>query len=78
MAYDPTLKTQVARWGKRSKKNMVDLPIMDEKQFGRDPFKDAKNEKKLRVASNTLKHAKNVRAHNKIRNEKKEKRAKKW
>lgn len=50
---------------------------MEEKQFGRDPFKDAKNEKKLRVASNTLHQAKNVRAHNKIRKEKKERRTKK-
>lgn len=31
MAYDSTLKTQVARWGKKSKKNMVELPIMEEK-----------------------------------------------
>ena len=31
MAYDPVLKTQVARWGKKSKKNLVDLPIMEEK-----------------------------------------------
>lgn len=31
MSYDSTLKTQVARWGKRSKKNMLELPIMEEK-----------------------------------------------
>lgn len=42
MSYDPTLKTQVARWGKNSKKNKLDLPIMEEKEYGRDPFKDAK------------------------------------
>jgi regulator of ribosome biosynthesis len=65
MSYDPTLKTQVARWGKRSKKNAIDLPIMDEKQFGRDPFKDAKNEKKLRVSKNRLNESKNRRAHKK-------------
>lgn len=60
MSYDPTLKTQVARWGKKSKKNMLDLPIMEEKEYGRDPFKDAKKEKKLRVLNNKLKQAKNI------------------
>jgi len=60
MSYDPTLKTQVARWGKRSKKNMVELPIMEEKEVGRNPFQDAKKEKKLRVLKNKLKQAKNI------------------
>ena len=59
MSYDPTLKQQVARWGRRSKKNVIDLPIMEEKVHGRNPFTDAKTEKKLRVASNRLKQAKN-------------------
>jgi regulator of ribosome biosynthesis len=59
MLYDPTLKTQVARWGKKSKKNILELPIMEEKQVGRNPFKDAKTEKKLRVAKNKLKQSKN-------------------
>jgi hypothetical protein len=67
MSYDPTLRTQVARWGKRSKKNAVELPIMDEKQFGRDPFKDTKNEKKLRVFKNKLSESNNRKAHTKER-----------
>jgi regulator of ribosome biosynthesis len=71
MAYDPTLNTQVARWGRNSKKNAVDLPIMEEKVAGRDPFKDAKTEKKLRVAKNKLSQSKNVRAHSKISKSKK-------
>jgi hypothetical protein len=32
---------------------------LEEKQDGRDPFKDAKNEKKLRVVKNQLKQNKN-------------------
>jgi hypothetical protein len=67
MSYDPTLKTQVARWGKRSKKNAIDLPIMEEKQMGRDPFKDSKNEKKLRVYKNKLSQSKNKMAHQKAK-----------
>ncbi len=67
MSYDSTLKTQVARWGKRSKKNAIDLPIMDEKQFGRDPFKDSRNEKKLRVSKNKLNESNNRKAHAKER-----------
>jgi hypothetical protein len=67
MSYDPTLKTQVAKWGRRSKKNAVDLPIMEEKQLGRDPFKDAKNEKKLRVSKNKLSESKNRIAHKKLK-----------
>lgn len=59
MSYDPKLKTQVARWGKRSKKNIIDVPIMEEKQFGRNPFSDQKKEKKLRVLKNNLKQTKN-------------------
>lgn len=60
MNYDPTLKTQVAKWGKKSKKSIMDeIPILEEKQDGRDPFKDAKNEKKLRVVKNQLKQNKN-------------------
>ena len=42
MSYDPTLKTQVARWGKKSKANKLDIPILEEKQMGRNPFQDAK------------------------------------
>ena len=60
MNYDPTYKTQVARWGKRSKKNLVDTPIMEEKQEGRNPFQDEKREKKLRVLKNSLKKEKNT------------------
>ena len=60
MSYDPTLKQQVARWGRKSKKNALDLPIMEEKANGRDPFSDARTEKKLRVAKNRLKQAKNM------------------
>ena len=29
MAYDSVLKQQVARWGKRSKKNALEVPIME-------------------------------------------------
>lgn len=30
MSYDPTLKTQVARWGKKSKKSIMDsIPILE-------------------------------------------------
>jgi hypothetical protein len=29
MNYDPTLKKQVARWGKRSKQNALEIPIME-------------------------------------------------
>jgi len=44
MNYDHTLKKQVARWGKNSKKSIVDsYPILEEKEPGRDPYKDAKN-----------------------------------
>jgi len=28
MKYDPTLKTQVARWGKKSKQNIYDVPML--------------------------------------------------
>lgn len=60
MSYDSTLDKQVSRWGKKSKKNnMMDLPIMEEKEQGRNPFQDAKKEKKLRVLKNRLKQNKN-------------------
>ena len=62
MSYDSTLKTQVSRWGRKSKKNALELPIMQQKQFGRNPFQDAKKEKKLRVLKNKLKQAKNAAA----------------
>ena len=66
MSYDPTLKTQVARWGKKSKTNKMEPPIMQEKEFGRNPFTDSKNEKKLRVFNNKLKQTKNrSRGHSK-------------
>jgi hypothetical protein len=29
MNYDPVLKTQVARWGKKSKQNIYDIPVME-------------------------------------------------
>lgn len=61
MAYDSTLKKQVARWGIKSKQNkLMDVPIMEEKQAGRDPFQDVKTEKKLRVVKNRLKQTKNA------------------
>lgn len=31
MKYDSELKGQVARWGRNSKQNKMDLPIMEEK-----------------------------------------------
>lgn len=65
MSYDPTLQKQVARWGRKSKKNALDLPIMEEKEAGRNPFTDAKNQKKLRVYKNKLKETKNREAHRK-------------
>jgi hypothetical protein len=34
---------QVARWGQKSKKNIVDIPIMEEKRPGVNPFLDVKN-----------------------------------
>jgi len=58
--YDSGLDKQVARWGKRSKKNAVEVAIMEEKEFGRDPFKDEKNEKKVRVVKNRIKQSKNI------------------
>lgn len=37
MKYDPTTKQSMARWGRKSKNN-VELPIMEEKQYGKNPF----------------------------------------
>lgn len=60
MAYDPLLKQQVARWGRKSAKNAIDVPILEERERGRDPFQDQKKEKKLRVLKNRLKQSKNA------------------
>ena len=49
MKYDPTLKEQVARWGSKSKSNKYDVPIMEEKQNGINPFEAEKTKKKLRI-----------------------------
>lgn len=58
MSYDPTLKTQVSRWGKNSKKNF-EPAIMEEKVFGRNPFDDVKTNKKLNRQKQKLKEIKN-------------------
>lgn len=59
MKYDPTLKKQVAKWGRKSGKNAAETPILEEKQPGRNPFDDERTEKKLRREKNSLKQLKN-------------------
>lgn len=49
MKYDEGSKGQVARWGRKSKNNKMDVAIMEEKQFGKNPFEMEKTKKKLRV-----------------------------
>ena len=59
MGYDKDLKTQVARWGKNSKKNAFEPAIMEEKEQGRNPFLDEKNKRKLGVQKEKLRNIKN-------------------
>lgn len=66
MGYDSSTKTMVARWGKKSKKNL-EVPIMEEKEAGRNPFDDEKNSKKLRREKQSLREHKNKEAHARIR-----------
>lgn len=50
----------VARWGTKSKKNKFEPAIMDEKQFNRNPFSDARKKKSLNKEKRKLKELKNI------------------
>lgn len=58
MKYDSEAKQHVARWGGKSQKNNLP-PVMEEKQFGRNPFDDVKNKRKLVKANQKLREIKN-------------------
>ena len=59
MKYDHSVGKMVARWGKRSKDNSFQPAIMEEKQSGRNPFEDSRNDKKLKKQKQKLKELKN-------------------
>lgn len=59
MKYDTEMKTNVARWGGKSRKNAFEPAIMEEKVPGRNPFLDSKNEKKLGKQKQKLRQLKN-------------------
>lgn len=57
--YDKETKQHLARWGAKSKKNAFEPAIMEEKRAGKNPFEDARNEKKLVKQNQKLRNLKN-------------------
>ena len=55
MIHDSQTNTMVARWGAKSKKNAFEPAIMEEKQFGKNPFTEEKQKKSLNKSKQQLK-----------------------
>ena len=60
MVHDSQTGMMVARWGAKSKKNAFEPAIMEEKQFGKNPFAEEKQKRSLNKSKQQLKELKNV------------------